>query len=731
MKQKKGNIISYAAVFMLFSMAFFSRCAQTAAPQGGPRDTIPPILLEVTPANNTTNFDAKQVEFKFNEYLQLKDVSKEILISPPMSPRPTFTVKGKGFVMKFPPELVLDSNTTYRVDFGGSITDNNEGNPAKRFEYVFSTGNNIDSLVMTGQLIDATTSEPIIRGLAYFFANEVITSDTLAGDSTLYIGKPLAVARTDSSGNFLATNLVNMDYRIFGIKDENSNGTYDIGEDLVGLSNKTYNPTKLEPFKVWIDPVIDRIEVTSQMRLSLFSEEKRLPQRLSEVTRTKEYMLQLIFARDSANIVGIDIDSLTKENIIIENSRMDDSVRVWIMPIGEEFSMPDTLVGSVRYYKTGDNGQMVLDTTEFALSFFKQEERKDGVGAKVTESFDNFFKKFTDWLERVFMGRKKKMALAILRERALVADSLKKITADSLALINQRDSLAKLDSIRLVAIQDSITRAESGLPPITKKDSLDKLTASFSLSGDVSPESVLYLSSEYPMVIDTSKFKIERLSYQERSEDFFDEELSSQVEETPTIKSVQPYTLHRDSLDMTRWRIDIAWEPKSEYNITLHNDALMNMIGQVNDSTTTVIKTLDPSENGTVVVDVKLFDSLSNRSYVINLMDSTNNIVQSKPSIGSGEIRFNYVVPKKYKLMFVNDTNSNGKQDMGILIENKEPESIEIYYIKPEEPLFKVEKDKEVRIEVYPETLFDKSLLTKITPKKEEESVTSVQKDEK
>ena len=102
-------------------MAFFFRCANPAAPEGGPRDTLPPNIISMTPENFTTNFKAKKVTIEFDEYIQLKDLQKEILISPPLARRPSFTVKGRGFVIEFPGEL--DSATTYKIDFGRAIVD--------------------------------------------------------------------------------------------------------------------------------------------------------------------------------------------------------------------------------------------------------------------------------------------------------------------------------------------------------------------------------------------------------------------------------------------------------------------------------------------------------------------------------------------------------------------------------------------------------------------------------
>lgn len=127
------------------------RCANPAAPSGGPRDSIPPKILRMTPKNYSTNFKAAKVYIEFDEYIQLKDAQKEIVIAPPLERRPLFKVKGRGVEIEFKCEF--DSATTYKIDFGKALQDNTEGNPLGNFAYVFSTGDVIDSLVMTGRLL--------------------------------------------------------------------------------------------------------------------------------------------------------------------------------------------------------------------------------------------------------------------------------------------------------------------------------------------------------------------------------------------------------------------------------------------------------------------------------------------------------------------------------------------------------------------------------------------------
>ena len=705
MRFNKLNITKCAVVIM-FAIAFFSRCAQPAAPTGGPNDTIAPMLLDVSPANYTTNFKAREIVFKFNEYLQLKDVQKEVLFSPPFPVRPFISVKGKSVVVKFPPELELYPNTTYKIDFGSAITDNNEGNIAKRFEYFFSTGNSIDSLVMSGKLVDATTGANIINGLVFYFADEVISSDTTKGDSTIFKGKKLSLARTDSTGNFLATNLKPIPYRIFAIQDENGNFEYDMGTDLVGLSNKTFNPLTMKEFEVWIDPVIDRIEVTPQIKFDLFKENRQLKQNLKEIKREKESVLSLIFASDSVVIEDITIDSVAKKNIIIENNTFNDSIKVWIRS-GED-KVLDSLKGVVKYHSVDSVGALKIDSMIFALGFMKSGDEKSGAGKvaeQLSEVTNQLFSKFSRWIRILFLSKSKKGELRRAEARRFTADSLKSIAADSALILARQDSILKADSIALT-MKDVILR-----------DSVKVFTPTFSISGDMSPENKLYLISTYPLEkMDTSKIEVVRLSFKEMGEDDFDLEASEVAEQKPTIKTTQKYSIERSKEDYTKWLIDVDWQPKSEYQLTFDEDALMDIVGFVNDSTTHTIKTNDPAKFAKVIVDVKLIDSLKNKNYIVSILDSTRNIIDTKYIKGEGKLEFNYLPAKKYMLMFVNDVNGNQKQDMGVVLKNIEPERVELFYPRKNNLLFPTKENMDSEFEIYPETLFDDTL---IIPKKE------------
>ena len=141
---KNSTLILKLAVTLLFLGAFLTRCASIMSPEGGPKDTLPPVITNITPGNFKTNFTDKdkKIYIEFDEYVQIKDQNKEMFTSPAMKKMPLLTTRGKGIVITI--RDTLKENTTYAIDLGSAIRDNNEGNPLNAMRYVFSTGETID-----------------------------------------------------------------------------------------------------------------------------------------------------------------------------------------------------------------------------------------------------------------------------------------------------------------------------------------------------------------------------------------------------------------------------------------------------------------------------------------------------------------------------------------------------------------------------------------------------------
>jgi len=215
-----------AALCCFFGFLLITGCASIGAgPQGGPKDSIPPKILSMLPLNQSTNFKAKKIVIQFDEYFKLNDQFKQFSISPELEVLPTLTVKKKNLEIEFTDSL--EKNTTYTLNFGKSVVDINESNALKNFTYVFATGPTIDSLNISGTIKNALTGKPEIEALAFIFP---LSRDSLFGKKRASV-----YALTDSSGNFKISNLKADTYKIYALKEQNGDKTYQQSSDEIGF----------------------------------------------------------------------------------------------------------------------------------------------------------------------------------------------------------------------------------------------------------------------------------------------------------------------------------------------------------------------------------------------------------------------------------------------------------------------------------------------------------------
>jgi uncharacterized protein (DUF2141 family) len=218
--------ITQILLFTFLLVSVFWSCASIGAgPQGGPKDSIPPKVVNILPKNLTKNFAAKKVVIQFDEYFKLTDQAKQFSVSPDMQVLPTLKIKGKSLEIEFVD--TLEKNTTYTLNFGKAITDVNEGNVLKNFSYVFATGNELDSLSISGNIKDAQTGKPLIEGVAFVFP---LAKDTLFGKR-----KASIYTLTDSSGNYRIKNLRSATYKVYALAEQNADKIYQQNSDQIGF----------------------------------------------------------------------------------------------------------------------------------------------------------------------------------------------------------------------------------------------------------------------------------------------------------------------------------------------------------------------------------------------------------------------------------------------------------------------------------------------------------------
>lgn len=224
----------YIPIAILFLLSFVD-CAKKGTPSGGPRDTIPPRIVKSSPENYSTHFSGKEIEIRFDEYIKLKDLAQELIISPPMKYNPIITPLSTSKSLKINIIDTLKPNTTYSFNFGNSIVDNNEENKLPYFKYIFSTGSYIDSLKLSGRVRDALLPSPEIPTTVMLYeVNESFN------DSIIYSEKPTYITVTqDTTGVFELTNLKEGKYLLLALKEKNKNYTFYPKEDKIGFVKET------------------------------------------------------------------------------------------------------------------------------------------------------------------------------------------------------------------------------------------------------------------------------------------------------------------------------------------------------------------------------------------------------------------------------------------------------------------------------------------------------------
>ena len=219
-------------IYFLLSFIIINGCAKRANPTGGPKDSIPPVLVNASPKLNSINFDSDEIRLTFDEWIKLENIQVQLIISPPID-KSSYEITPLSGVTKKVFLRFLDSlnpKTTYTINFGNSIQDNNENNPLTFFSYTFSTGETIDSLFIMGNIIDAFDQET-----DDYISLQLYRVDSLFKDSIIYSDKPTYISNTLDSTNYKFQNLKEGKYLLIALKDLDNNYFFDPFYDKIGF----------------------------------------------------------------------------------------------------------------------------------------------------------------------------------------------------------------------------------------------------------------------------------------------------------------------------------------------------------------------------------------------------------------------------------------------------------------------------------------------------------------
>ena len=337
---------------ILGSMLFSHSCANTTTPpSGGDKDTIPPFITELYPLPGSINVPVKKTQLKltFNEYVTVKDM-KSLFLSPPMEKAPKYKLKGKSVVVYF--EDDLDSNKTYTLDVTNAIADNNEGNMYPGYTLVFSTGDTVDSMMVTGIVQDCNTLEPIKGATVMLYKDHA--------DSAVFLKRPDAAIKTDDWGFFCLRNIQDTCFRMYAIIDENNNNKYDPESERIAFIDSLVTPVTVvndslpEVIKYEMIDTVNCLARKQEYELNVFRE-KPSKQMIVNKERVGDRTAYITFMAPYAQIDSLWIRGISSDKIITQFNLQQDSLEIWV---NDPRQQPDTLHMTVRYMKTDTLGML-------------------------------------------------------------------------------------------------------------------------------------------------------------------------------------------------------------------------------------------------------------------------------------------------------------------------------------------------------------------------------------
>ena len=352
----------------------FCGCARMGQPDGGWYDETPPRVVGSTPDDKGTNVTNSKITIHFNEFIKIDNPTENVVVSPPQLEVPEIKATGKKIVVE-----LLDSlkpNTTYTIDFSDAISDNNEGNPLGNYTYSFSTGEQIDTMEVSGYVIEAKTLEPvkgIMVGLYPANGSEYLdeNSNSQWNDSIFRTRPFLRVSRTDSRGHFVIKGIANGSYRIFALKDVDGNYCYTQKNEMVAFNHDIIVPSSKPDVRhdtIWTDTLhirsITPVNYTHFLPddIVLKGFEQELTDRFflkAERKTAPFFQLFFTYGHDSLpEIRGLNFNE--KDAFIVEPSQKKDTITYWLRD--SSLVNQDTLYMELKYYITDSLGALVLTT---------------------------------------------------------------------------------------------------------------------------------------------------------------------------------------------------------------------------------------------------------------------------------------------------------------------------------------------------------------------------------
>ena len=372
-----NNSKSLYYIFIIIAAAVMYSCANIGNPSGGPIDKTPPIFMRSNPTPNAVNVKDRKIEIFFDEIVTLKDPSTKIIVSPAQTEMPRMSALGRKVTVELVDSLL--PNTTYTIDFSNSIQDNNEGNAIDNFAFAFSTGSVIDSMRVSGYVLDSRTLEPM--------QSVVVGLQSNLADSAFHKEKLQRVALTNDRGQFTIRNVSPGIYHIFALKDLDrdykfGNPTEDIAflDSIIvpSIGSREAADTVYNDLNE-IDTIMRATRPAyfpNDILLSMFNEDRK-SQYLANNLRVDSTRISLTFAAASDTLPSLSIvgrNDVPDQWYTLERSQTNDTLTYWIRP--PHLVSADTLMVATTYLRTDTASNLSWGTDTLKFTFQRQKAKK-------------------------------------------------------------------------------------------------------------------------------------------------------------------------------------------------------------------------------------------------------------------------------------------------------------------------------------------------------------------
>lgn len=646
--------VSVCAVLLLLML---HSCANIGTPDGGLYDETPPRIIHTSPHQGARDITPKKVTLEFNEYIKLENAYERVVISPPQFEAPDIEAYGKKVTVTF--NDTLKPNFTYTIDFGSSIVDNNEGNPMGEYVFSFSTGGDIDTLQVSGKVLEAENLEPIKGMLVGLYRVESDSnavenifnwsdSASIAADSIFQTRALERIGRTDGSGHFIVKGVAPGSYRIFALNDQDQTYTYSQRSEKLAFTKQIITPyaryeTRMDT--VWHDSIhydsIFPVKYThfypDDVVLLAFTA-KQDDRYLLKSERPEQRFFSLYFTSKSDTLPRMTPLNFTAgdSTIIVETVPTNDTIKYWITD-SLIYTM-DTLVVQVDYYATDSLKQLSVRSDTLSLVSKISKERMEKLREKAEEEWAKEYK------SRIKSERRAKQAEEERAEREAEEEERKAAEAEG-----RKYEKNKKEKKKRTKEEEEIV-----VPPMPMEPYDIRWTSTTGLA----PNKNIDLTFEEP------------IAYMDASKVSFTMKVDSLFEPAP-------YLLVPVEGTVNAYRFYAEWEPDSTYMLTLDSAAFVSVYGKATEATKRNIKVRGLNSFSTLFVTLQNADT----SAIVQLLNSQDKVVRSA-HVENGKADFYFLQPQTYYMRTFFDRNGNGEWDTGDYDTRQQPEEV-FYYHSP------------------------------------------------